>query len=511
MKLMTDRWVEKNRYGLLAGIIAVYIAVVAGNITRWSIWFDEGYSAYLMRFGWFDLTHYTAVDVHPPFYYWLLKIWTSLFGTSELGMRSMSLLFGCVALVGIFVLIRRMFRSSKWALIATTAAAFAPMLVRFSHEARMYTLLFAIVIWATYVLIRMQESNAKRWWLMYGVLLAAGMLTHYFVALAWLAHWVWRVIETKRGKIEHFWQKKWIYAHAVALLLYSWWLPTAVSQLTTAQRGFWVGPLSGGAMIDFLGGTWLYRQAGELTNWWALAFMGLVVAGTYVLVKGTNLASKRSRSSLLLIAAMVVVPLFTLSILSMPPLQSVFLDRYIAFAQIFLIVLVAIAFAAAISKQKSRLLLTAGIVLFVGLLGGVCSVYYYGNYSKNASVSPRTGEVMAKIQQEGGNGEPVIAESVWMYFEAVAYESPEHKVYFLNEGENYQFGSLDVLRDHSYGKIMDLDEFAKSNRYVWYVGVNDKKLTPPRKEWHSIKELSVYDNIDNVTKYRAVLYDTDPK
>ena len=66
-------------------ILTVFSGVVLGNMTRWSVWFDEAFSVYLARFNIAEIVHFTSLDVHPPLYYWLLKGWTVIFGHSARG------------------------------------------------------------------------------------------------------------------------------------------------------------------------------------------------------------------------------------------------------------------------------------------------------------------------------------------------------------------------------------------------------------------------------------------
>ena len=69
--------------------IVIFLSLTLTRLTASSIWFDESYSAYLTRYNLADLTHYTAIDVHPPLYYYLLKGWTALFGDSVVIYRSL--------------------------------------------------------------------------------------------------------------------------------------------------------------------------------------------------------------------------------------------------------------------------------------------------------------------------------------------------------------------------------------------------------------------------------------
>ncbi|MBC8252427.1 MAG: hypothetical protein H8E35_00165, partial [Ardenticatenia bacterium] len=48
-----------------------------------SLWADEGNSVALARAGLAEIAARTALDIHPPLYYWLLHGWIQLFGDTE--------------------------------------------------------------------------------------------------------------------------------------------------------------------------------------------------------------------------------------------------------------------------------------------------------------------------------------------------------------------------------------------------------------------------------------------
>jgi mannosyltransferase len=501
---------ERHYRWTLAGTLALFAALALGNMTRWSIWFDEAFSAYLMRFNIAEITYYTAVDVHPPLYYWLLKIWTSLFGLSEIGVRSMSLFFAIVALIGVFVLVRRLFQSPSLALIATTAAAFSPMLVRFAHEARMYTLVLAIVVWGTYVLIRALESNNKKWWILYGVLLALGMLTHYFVALAWLAHWVWRYVEHRSGRLPSFWTKQWVLAHALALGLFIAWLPIVVEQFMTVQVGFWIPPLSAYTPVDYLSNTLLYRQYGAVTGWWAIGFWAAAVALLYAAWWFIARNKQSVQPHVTLLASLAIVPPLLLVVFSLPPLSSLFIDRYVLYTQVMLAV-IAVLGLVLLAHSRRRLASILFVVLILSAGAGIANVYYYGNYNKNSSASIQTRSVLRQIEQVGEFGQPVIAASPWIYYEAAFYDSRAHRVYFLEGSLTDPYGSLEMLKQNDIGKIKDIEAFTSLYRYVWYLGSSSSgDMQPPVEGWEKVKSVEAYDYIDERVLYRATLFDTRP-
>ena len=73
---------------LLAGGLRFY------QLSGQSLWADEGNSVALARRGFVEIARRTAFDIHPPFYYWLLKLWITIFGESEFGLRSLSAVLG---------------------------------------------------------------------------------------------------------------------------------------------------------------------------------------------------------------------------------------------------------------------------------------------------------------------------------------------------------------------------------------------------------------------------------
>ena len=76
---------------------------------RQSLWADEGNSAALATRSLVPIAVDASHDIHPPLYYWLLHLWTRLFGTSEIGLRSLSALMGMMLVLVIAILGRRIF------------------------------------------------------------------------------------------------------------------------------------------------------------------------------------------------------------------------------------------------------------------------------------------------------------------------------------------------------------------------------------------------------------------
>ena len=61
------QFVGRHEWLTLASVLAAFAGITAGNMARWSIWFDEAFSAYIVRFDFAKIAYFTANDVHPPF------------------------------------------------------------------------------------------------------------------------------------------------------------------------------------------------------------------------------------------------------------------------------------------------------------------------------------------------------------------------------------------------------------------------------------------------------------
>lgn len=498
--------------------IAVYGAITLATITKFSIWFDEAFSDYIIHFNFIDIARYTATDVHPPLYYWLLKIWSSIFGHSILGIRSMSVVFGGIAIVFGYLLAHRYF-GKKVANVSLIFMAISPMLVRYGQEARMYTLVLTIALAATYVLAIAMESK-KRWpWVVYGILVSLGMWTHYFTAIVWLAHWVWRadVIrrDSKKGEfIKKFFSKPWLKAHALAVALYLPWLPLMAMQVLIVQAfGFWVPPVTPNTIINYFTNVLYYTDSVNITGWLTLGLIVLIGLLIFLGKRVYKAQNQKQRRAYRLIMAIAFAPIALLCLVSMPPLRSSFVDRYLVTSAFGIALFIGVTFGAGYDflKRRGRYIIT--IFAACLMLFGVTTVWTIGNYNKNTGQSNNTRDIIQAVDTKSKTGEPIIAATPWFFYEATFYSTDSNPVYFI-EPSSYDFGSLDMLKYNDNHKIKrnDLAAFTKQHPTIWYVGYsNDNSLAAPYSNWSKIREIKINDTINNKPAYAAIEYKTTVK
>jgi len=523
--------------------IAIFATICATQIGRWSVWFDESFTAYMIKFNFADIAKWTSFDVHPPLFYWLLKIWAAFFGHSDVALRSFSVFCGGLVILLGFLLSRKLF-GKKVGYLTLPLLAISPMLLRYGIEMRMYALAVVIVFAQILVLIKAREvdsNSLRKWWVFYGVLLAAGMWTHYFTALAVLAQWLWLYFGFRepncRGK--KLWRKllgfrensttKWqdflhgrqgnfLWSLVVAAVLFSPWLYFMVIQLTTVQTaGFWIPPVSFTTLPDYISSIFLYQTASAATSWLTFGLILLLIILIILFAKTWRQSQddKPFRENLKLILFVIIAPPLLLIILSMPPLQSSFIDRYILASMILVTVLVTVIVARNLDFAKMWRAKVWPIFLYfmavAAFVGGIFAVVHFGNYNKTTNTVSTAKQLMAQISAKTGDQTmPVIADTPWVFYDANVYASQNNPVYFLNDqADSFYYGSLFMLRN-APENIKNLDQFIAnmSGDKVWYISSSGGAATPPKdaRGWQKLREIYAPSPFDGNTKTQAVEY-----
>src|SRR5881628_3390484 len=97
------------RWWPLVGVAAVAAGLRWFRIDAQSLWYDEGISAHQLTRSFPEILRAAALDTHPPLYYWTLKAWSETVGASEIGLRSLSAVWGVATVALTFLIGRQMF------------------------------------------------------------------------------------------------------------------------------------------------------------------------------------------------------------------------------------------------------------------------------------------------------------------------------------------------------------------------------------------------------------------
>ncbi len=198
---MNTRWlpadgVHRSPLWLLVALLLLSCCLYLSGITRESLWRDEVDSirfaaeirrnlsesetapaairelaAFLTRPGW-----------NGPLYFWSLEPWLLLAGRSELALRLPSTLAGVVVVALAHTLATHLLGSLAGRLTALLAAV-NPYLAWYAGEGKMYTLITAMALLSTYLLLKACASARKRLWLGYVLVTTLLFYTHILTPL----------------------------------------------------------------------------------------------------------------------------------------------------------------------------------------------------------------------------------------------------------------------------------------------------------------------------------------
>lgn len=178
-----------------------------GLLSGYSYWLDEIFSVSASLDTWQQLYQgwLLKIDVHPPLYHILLKLWMLLFGSSETATRLLSFFFALVTLSAFsFAAIA----DKSWRRVTTLALIGAsPAFAYYAQETRSYSLVLALSSVVTLSLLGLRSrskgsesspSNILDCTYYAGALLLS--LTHYF---GWIYVFGLSVISFVEDRIEH--------------------------------------------------------------------------------------------------------------------------------------------------------------------------------------------------------------------------------------------------------------------------------------------------------------------
>ena len=209
-------------------------------------------------------------DVHPPVYYLVLKGWIFLAGESEIALRSLSLIFGLLAMWQIWEYVNKRY-GEKVAGVAVLLVGIGTTYIHYFTEIRMYSLVLFLSV-LSFNMLR-DRLEGKGWLLGYSLVLISLPMVHYFAGLVPVIHaliW-WREKKDWRSVRDTFGP---IFVGMVPIAVFFWvqkarivgmWLsrPTVMSWISSISFGL----NDGAGLLATL----------DVVNFWFIVFvLGLV-------------------------------------------------------------------------------------------------------------------------------------------------------------------------------------------------------------------------------------------
>lgn len=443
------------------------LALILG--LKQSVWFDEGYTILLIKRPVSELLRLTAVDAHPPLYYLILKGWSSIFGTSELALRSFSSVCSSLAIGFLALLVKKLFSKSA-AVSALPFMVLAPFTLRYAYEIRMYSLAMLIGVLASYVLIIAWQKAKLKYWLVYGSLVALGFYTLYMTIMVWLAHGIWLLYMTFKNK-KNLFHQKFIWGYLLSLILFAPYVPTVLGQFQHSALSGVASRVTPAQLVTSFSFFSVYQpqwQISALLTFPLLIFLILIIRSTSY---AYQLFNRQEKNYYLLFGLILFAPIFFLAVASL--FKPYYLERYLA--HIFIFGYAGIGLTLNIIWRKGRHLGALALTFFAVLTFsiGLIKLNQTGNFNFQNLTKPSAKQVRAQISD--CQTSTVIADEPFAYIDADYYYS-DCNLKFFSKDELGPYGGYVPLRFSS----ARIDSTAKLNSlkvyHLHFKGVDNLKL-----------------------------------
>jgi mannosyltransferase len=219
--------------------ITLFVAMLAGfglrvyHLAQQPLSWDEGWSIAMRSLPVSEVNRITALDVHPPFFYYVLKVLPTL-GIHELSLRFVSVAAG-VALIALAYAVGRAWCDETTGVLSSCLVAFSPFLVYYSQVVRMFALCATLTLLACHTLLKATATGRARWYLAFVLCATAALHTFYYTAFALAAVLLYSLLQHPR-----LWRRM-IGAGLGLVLTYVPWLMYAVPSMAVrvgSRTGF---------------------------------------------------------------------------------------------------------------------------------------------------------------------------------------------------------------------------------------------------------------------------------
>ena len=297
---------------LMIPILLLALALRLYLLADAPVWWDEGWTVWLIRHPPTLIPTLAARDVHPPFYFMLLWLWRQLAGETVFALRFFSVAGG-VLIVALVYRLGTDWLDRRTGLVAATLVALARFAVWWSQEMRMYTLTMAFGLITLLAAVRWYRSgkwNAA----LYIICTVLNLYTFYLSALYPLVANLWIGIVVWRREERRSFLGQWLAAQLAVLALFAPWLIT-----TLRGRGSWAvaKPFDAAAFLRLFWTLFMIGVPAELARW--AGTVAILLLLFLIGLLGLLLRHRRRRGIALLLTLGILVPPAIVYVLSTTP------------------------------------------------------------------------------------------------------------------------------------------------------------------------------------------------
>lgn len=445
---------------LILNIIIIILGTIFISLGAFhtNIWFDESYSVAISNHSFSEIWNIGGNDVHPVFYYMMLKIVSLIFGNNILVFR----LFSIVPIVILSILgithIRKDY-GERTGIIFSFLTLFLPIIAAYSSEIRMYTwIMLFVTITAIYAnRIYKNELSIKNW-VIFALFSLLSAYTHYYgLMFAGIINVILFIYLLKNRKGKNKDLKIFIIQAVVECLLYVPWLYYFIKQLTSVGGGYWIKLEFPDILYNVLG----IQYMGSLSNIFGFCFaICLYIYLGFVIYrcKKERISVKNARNSLLLYVLIVFIA-FLISLKS-----PILYPRYLMTITGLLIFFIADIMA----KEKSKYI-TIEICIIIFVTSLISNINIINNNYDNTNMK------QIEYLEENIKDDDIIVYSNIGNGSVFAVYFKDNKQYFYN-GDHWNVEEAYKAYGPQMETVEDLDFLKDYKGRIWIIDSTDSSF-----------------------------------
>ncbi len=246
---------------VMIGIVAVCLLSI---MSKECLLFDESFTINLVRKGWKDIIYFTSLDVHPPLYHLVVKLFVTVLGGANASLFAwhlVSYLF-YIGLLVISVWFFTKYFDARLSLFVTIMLCSVPNMLPYALQLRMYSMCMFFVassFYLVYIIIdNVQKLGAVKFdkhWCLLMLVNVATAYTHYFAAIAVVGSSLFLLVYLLflRNINKKAMLKIWALHGVGMFVLYLPWIPVLLRQMSDIDGNYWILPLTEAALHEYPG------------------------------------------------------------------------------------------------------------------------------------------------------------------------------------------------------------------------------------------------------------------
>lgn len=445
---------------LILNIIIIILGTIFISLGAFhtNIWFDESYSVAISNHSFSEIWNIGGNDVHPVFYYIMLKIVSLIFGNNILVFR----LFSIVPIVVLSILgithIRKDY-GERTGIIFSFLTLFLPIIASYSSEIRMYTwVMLFVTITAIYANRIYKDELSIKNWVIFALFSLLSAYTHYYgLMFAGIINVILFIYLLKNRKEKNKDLKIFILQAVVECLLYVPWLYYFIKQLTSVGGGYWIKLEFPDTLYNVLG----IQYMGSLSNIFGFCFaICLYIYLGFVIYrcKKERISIKNAIKALLLYVLIVFIA-FLISLKS-----PILYPRYLMAITGLLIFFIADIMA----KEKSKYI-TIEICIIIFVTSLISNINIINNNYDNTNMK------QIEYLEENIKDDDIIVYSNIGNGSVFAVYFKDNKQYFYN-GDHWNVEEAYKAYGPQMETVEDLDFLKDYKGRIWIIDSTDSSF-----------------------------------